>query len=748
MPDFSITDSRDNPVDISTVSWTSASSLFNYAKSELFHLTVAPEFVELKDKLLTQAAPKPTSFRLSLQHEFQLGNTTPEINLTPGAKVEVLVNATAGSNLFDDDSFHVPAKVPADTGYVGMSLQGSLDLGVCGSSGDLTFGIDRNAAITIEFVKAFPTAQNQPSLWTATAAMISDFVIPANVSDLRRLNPNDVCSVSGAGSLKISGSVSVSLPVNPLASVNLPLGVGTLEIKDGLMAGLCASFTISGSYQIRLERLGTGAVRLSYIRQAGTAMQTDLTASAGVSADLGTTDLLAKLLGTIGTGKVDSNVLARLTSDEVDTFNAAIKKGLDHSLQASIDYGLSASTDNKTAFQYEIQPGLLDTASTEAVNRALKGDLGLLTALEERAQSDGTIAAGVKLLNSVFSTAKSKGFSVKVNLLGIVNLISCSNLIGKCEFLFEPASGDLTIKETAESDRISAISDPYNRQAALRKALFDSVLATTTYVVSKTVTMPALSCQTVHFAANQNTSVQTIADYTNWFVRLNLLKPEEQSAILSHVAAGGFSTCIMRAPLDDAACEALFFDGHGNPRTRSEYLEIGRQALRALLNPAGSDMNRLRCQLLDDAAKWSKALQIGPDPGLRELIPLKSSDPEFTILLGDVTGDVYDIAWWADAIVNAGQSLLAMRAFLSGRDPASLASDPAFATQRNALQQLMLKVVSSSKVRFDEPWGMVCLYWAAGSRSSSGKLTSRTLTLERESPVGATVAAGKSAQGS
>lgn len=744
MPDFSITDSLGNPLDISEVNWSSTSSLFNYAKSELLHLTVAPDFVQRKDQPLTQAAPKPTTFQLSLQHEFQLGNTTPEINLTPGAKVEVFVNATAGTDLFDDDSFPVPAKVPAGTGYAGMSCEGSLDLGVCGTSGDLTFGIDSNAAIRIEFLKAFPTGQNQPTLWNATAAMISNFVIPANVADLRRLGSNDVCCVSGSGSLKISGSVNVSMPVNPLASVNLPLGVGTLEIKDGVMAGLCVSYTLSGSYQIRLERLSAGSVRLSYIREAGTAMKTDLTASAGVSADLGTTDLLAKLLGTIATGKVDPKVLSDLTPDEVKTFTAAIKTGIDHNLRASIDYGLSASTDNQIAFQYEIQPDLLDAASTNAVNRALKGDLELLTALEERAQSDGSIAAGVKLLNSVFSTAKSRGFSMKVNLLGIVNLISCSNLIGKCEFLLEPASGDLTIKETAESDRISAITDPYQRQAALCKALFDSVLATTTYVVSKAVTMPALSCQTVHFAANQNTSSQTIADYINWFVLLNLLKAQDRPAILSKVAGGGFSTCVVRAPLDDAACEALFFDGHGDPRARSEYLEIGRQALRALLSASGSDVDRLRYQLLDDATKWPKALQIGPNPGLRDLLSLSSSDPEFPLVLGAVTGDVYDIAWWADAMVNAGQALLAMRAFLSGRDPASLANDPAFKSRRDGLQKLMLKAVSASRMRFDEPWGMVCLYWAGGSRSSSGKLTSRTLTLERKSPMEAAVTAGTS----
>ena len=70
-----------------------------------------------------------------------------------------------------------------------------------GSSGDLTFGVDKSGSLTFEFVKAFQTGTNEPTLWDATAAVLSDFVIPASIDDLKRLNANDVCCVSGVGSL-------------------------------------------------------------------------------------------------------------------------------------------------------------------------------------------------------------------------------------------------------------------------------------------------------------------------------------------------------------------------------------------------------------------------------------------------------------------------------------------------------------------------------------------------------------------
>jgi hypothetical protein len=735
MSNFSLTDSLGNPVDISTVNWTSASSLCGNLKSESLHLVVAPDFIARKDEVLTQAAPQPASFNLSVGHEFQLGNTTSEVNVTPHAAAMVCVNATPGSNLFDGDSFHLPANVPAVTGYVGLSITGSLDLGVSGTSGDLTFGIDQNTSITFEYLKAFPTDQNQPTLGAATAAMFSGFVIPASIADLSRMGVNDVCSVSGSGCLTVSGGVTVAFPVNPLASVNLPLGMGTLAVQDGVMAGLSASLALTGSYQIRLEKVAAGSIRLSYLRDRDAKFETDLTASAGISVEQGTTDLLAKFLGTFEKGAVDPNLLAGLQPHEITTFSAALKSGIDHSLQASLDLALSKEDENQASFQYEIRLELLNAQSSQALARALKGDLSLLTALEEAAQADGTIAPGIKLLNSVFSTARTNGASLKINLLGIVNLISMSQLVSNCEFLYEPASGDLTIKETAESDKISAITDPAKRQDALRKALFYSVLATTTYVVGKAVTMPALNCQAVHFAVTQNTTKPTIADYTNWFAALNLITLDERAQIVSSFRGDGLSTCTLRVQFDNALCEALFFDGQGNLRSRPEYLEIGRQALKALLDPNSDDISRRRYQFLDNDATWAQAVKIGPSPELATLLPMQSMDPQFNIVLNVVSGDLYDIVWWANGMVKAGQALQQMRAYLAGRDPSSLASDPAFADHRNGLQKTMLGVVGNSKLRFQEPWGMVCLFQAAGSRGSSGKLTAGLLVIDKGAAV-------------
>jgi hypothetical protein len=42
-----------------------------------------------------------------------------------------------------------------------------------------------------------------------------------------------------------------------------------------------------------------------------------------------------------------------------------------------------------------------------------------------------------------------------------------------------------------------------------------------------------------------------------------------------------------------------------------------------------------------------------------------------------------------------------------------------FKRKRNAFQKAMANAVKASTVRFDEPWGMVCLFWAGGSPNTA-----------------------------
>ncbi len=728
MPDIAITDQLDKPVESIKIDLSHPSSLVKYLKTELLHLAVLPDFLALKDSILSQAATKPIQFQANASHGFQLGNTQPKIEVTPTAQATIRVNASPGTNLFDGDPFHAPAKVPDHSGYVSVGFQGSLDLTLSGSDGDFTFGFDKSSTVKLEYLKAFLLGAGEPTLGNALGQTLSSYVIPSDLSDLVALNSNDIAAVSGQGSLKVSGGVSVTASPNPLASVDLPLGAGTVAVQAGATAGLSATFTLSGSYQMRVCRKDADTIELSFLRESATALKAEFSADGGITAKLGDTDLVAAILGAISTDPVgDKKLLADLSPAEIKTLSAAIKGGLDSSLQASLDAVLSASTDDRAAFQYEIQPARLSPEATSAVNAALDGDLSLLTSWEENMQDGGMLAPGVRMLNSVLTETRKHGITLKINLLGILNFLTVSELIRNSETVTDAVTGDVTIKETVTGNSIAAVVEPMARNEALRKAMFDSVLATTSYRAGKAVALPDLTCEQMHFALNQNTNQQIMGGYLRWFAALNLLARQDKTAILSQFTDGGPSTCVLRTSFGDSDCASMFFDEHGNLRLEAYYLEIGRRAMRALLDPEHQPIDRLRYPIVDDAL-WPKALEIGANQNLGPLVGLSTADDQVMYLIGDVKV----ITDWAKAMADAGALVQDVRSFVGDSDATTLSQNSEFTKKCDSLQKKLSAMVKASTTRFDEPWGMVCLFWASGSpQTAYGKTAAQKLTVER-----------------
>jgi hypothetical protein len=727
MSDIQVTDQLDRPIETAKIDLRHPSSLVKYLKTEL-HLAVLPDFLARKDIVLSQGAPKPIQFQAKAQHTLHLGNTKPEINVTPTALATIRVNSSPGTNLFFADPFHAPALVPDHTGYVSVGFEGSLDLGVSGSVGDLTFGFNRTGDVSLEYLKAFPLGVGEPTLGAALGQTLSCYVIPSELSDLEALGINDIATVSGQGTLKISGGVEVTALPNPLASADLPLGAGTIAVKAGATAGLSASFTISGSYQVRSRRKDADTIEVSFFREHGTELQADFSASAGVSATLEDTDLIESILGAISTDPTgDKKLLADLRPAEIETLSAAIKGGLNHSLRASLEAVLSAITDDTAAFQYEIQPARLSKEASAAVHQALDGDLSLLTVMEDGMRDGGILAPGVKMRSSVLTETRKRGVTLKINLLGILNYLTVSELIRNSETLTDAVTGDLTIKETVTGNSITAVVEPLARDEALRKAIFDSVLATTSYRAGKAVALPEFSCEQVHFALHHNPNRQMMGDYLNWFITLDLLTGQEREAILTKFPGGGPSTCVLRTSFGDADCDSMFFDESRNVRAKPYYLEIGRRALRALLDPEHQPIDRLRYQIVDDTL-WPSALGIGANVNLGPLVGLSTADARVEYLVGDVLV----ITEWAGAMVQAGALVHEVRAFVGNSDATTLFHNHEFTKKREALQKKLAAMIRASKTRFDEPWGMLCLFWAGGSpRTAYAKMAVPKLMVER-----------------
>src|ERR1035441_7085730 len=151
MPEISITDDLGKPVETVKIDPSQPSSLVNYARSQVLHLIVAPDFVALEGKALAEAAPKPIQFQATLGNGFQMGTTAPKITLTP----------------------KVQAVLRADASHAGLELTGSFDAGAAGSAGDLRFCLDAASSVDIGFDKAFSGTAAGPTLGGAGGRLLS-----------------------------------------------------------------------------------------------------------------------------------------------------------------------------------------------------------------------------------------------------------------------------------------------------------------------------------------------------------------------------------------------------------------------------------------------------------------------------------------------------------------------------------------------------------------------------------------------
>ncbi len=720
MADFEISDNVGNSVDGVPNQVNSVGSLKKYLVAEPLHLLVIPDLAKVsKDKLSEATQGRPIQFQLDVQHGFDFGSSSRKIAFTPESKVTLGIDTGFGHDLFSDGSFAEPCTIPDKTGYVSLSLCGSLEVdGSAPAATDLTLGFKTHSSVTLQYYRGFPLGNGEPAVGAALGETAGHFVVPASVPDLLLLHVNDVATVSGTGSITVCGDFKFSLVTNPLASIDLPLGAGTIAVKDGVVEDLRASFQLEAAYQTRAHKLDQNTVELLFVPEKSTTFQFDTSLSAGVSAEISGTELIAELLGAIDAASTPGAavlVKAGLTPEETETLCKGVKAGIDRSLAASVKDSLKALVSNESAFIYRIQLDRLTPDSTAAIEAALHADLSPLNRLEANKQSDGTIAPGVRVLKSVLSKLHDSSCTINLNLLGILNFTSLAEFIKKSEVVTDSVTGDVTLKETLTGNRISGILEPFKRDEALRKALFDSVVATLVHSASGKTNLD-FSISGLHFAFNQNTNQQNLRDYLGWFSAFGLLLPSEHDAELQLLPAKGLSTCLLRVNFEPSRTSSLFLTTDGTPHSEADYIEIGRRALIALLDPDNKRVDGYRKAVLEDAVLLANVMQAGGISDLHSLLlPPANVDPFIT----DIYFDGKVIAWWSSSMANVARSLQTFKTSGSKFDD---------------LSKAVSKMVSHSPARFDQPWGLLSLCLLAAS-DRFGKIVTGNLTFERSAAL-------------
>ena len=248
-----------------------------------------------------------------------------------------------------------------------------------------------------------------------------------------------------------------------------------------------AGFSLSGEYQVRIERLVAGRIfHLGVYRQK--ASETTLTASAsgGLSAGLGQNDMFGAILKVISKDPTtDQKVLAGLPPARIAEIQKVVKQSVDRTLNLGVSAEIGLGSEKEAMFLYEIDLGTIGNEGRVLVHAALDGDLGPLVS------TDKATPKGIKVLKTLISSAQTLRHSLKVNLFGIYNFARVSELMLKGATAWDSTTGQLVLTDTATASLIGMDTVNFGVDSKkLRHLLSEQFLISAAYTASKVVQGP------------------------------------------------------------------------------------------------------------------------------------------------------------------------------------------------------------------------------------------------------------------
>jgi hypothetical protein len=680
---------------------------------------IEKDLASLRDVPLAAFPLKSAQVGLSFKEPTTILPTSPQF--AGSAAISGSLRVTATGKLFDPDPFASPIEIPSGHAYLGLGIQASIAPGLNVPSGEVVYGFTVGTTVSLTHYKSFQTTSATPTFATALEASLQNFVIPLSVDDMASLGVGDVVTVEGRCTLKLCGTINLLTSVNPLATLSTPALPG-IAVKAGAAIDITATVTVEGDFQVRVQKIADATVRLGFYRKRGADFTVQATPSIGITAGTTNVDFISAVLGAVTPSPfptADQFEQAGLTKEKQEVVVGALKTAVQRQLELAVQTELQLLASDESAFLYEIHLQDLGPEGKAALEDALHLNLATLQA------PPGTLPRGIFEIQNLLTSTRKRGHTLSINILGIYNYASINDLLLKGTILTDAASGAVIITDEANANRVSGAINFLADSDKLRKVLAQSFLITAAYRCSGLIAHgPALKASYWHFASHAKTDRQTMGAYLDALVALGLISEADKEARLSNLSDFGSSTCYIGTDYDDTLCQGLYLRADGQARGIDEFEQIGRQALRELLDADADDGYRLRG--LESDAVWQQVKNTGGTlTNLAQVFP--DLDPDSQI--PNIAGDYRLIEWWADTMSKLADTLSSSRRFFA-QDPPPATNSPAFKKAQDDLWHRMADVASKTQDRFGDPWGLLAMDLASAQRSqASARIVSAQLTL-------------------
>jgi hypothetical protein len=677
-------------------------ALSKYCKTLPSFKVLKTDLAKIGNEDLTN--PLITAIQSGLTFSDPINIGLPSVELKVGATgsgtLSIFVPSEDEDLLFDPDDFGDNIKVGANERYVSLALSAGLTASASDTQGDLKFGFDGKSNVTLSYYERFTPGTTVIAGVTGT---IARFSIPGDLDDIKAMPEGSITTVESTGDLKFSGTVNLLALANPLATVSVPVA-GDIKISGGSSIAVGADYEFSGGYQLRVLRLAGNIFRLGYYRMRASEFEFTANANESLTAKLGDNDLIAKLMQAISSDPAaDLKQLkaAGLSADQAKSIKAAVKSAVNRTLEIGVGVALSVTKEGDAMFLYEVDLDAVKPESLPMLHSALEGDLSALVS------ADSDLPAGIELVKTLVSKSTTLQHSLKVNLLGIYNVLEVSKLVAEGSTAWDATTGEIVLTDKLSEDRIEVITSTLQVKDSdkVRQLLAEHFLVTASYrAVSKILGGPDVSGVQTYFHLEQNPNASRMRDYLLLSVALGLQPEAAATGAVSAIDDYGKTTVYAEARYNNAAFRSLFFNGNAllDPDI---YASAGREAIKTLVAPGDSDDFRLK--LATNDALFQKLQEIGnTQSGEFANACVGAGVPRDMVQFVGV--DYINIVWFQSAMQNAGKQLFAIDQYLQGNtsvDP----NDPDFLGLKKKLSASLATVVQRATADFGGPWGFVTM---------------------------------------
>jgi hypothetical protein len=668
-----------------------------------------PSFSVLKTDLsqianedLTNPTITKVQSGVSFSDPIDMGQPSVELKVgtTGSGNLSIFVPSKDGAPLFDPDVFGDNIKVGANQRYVSFALSAGLTGSASDTKGDLKFGFDGKSNVTLSYYERFTAGTTVVAAVTGT---ISRFTIPGDLDDIKGMPEGSIATVESSGDLKFSGSVNLLALTNPLATVSVPVA-GAVKIAGGLTIAVGADYEFSGDYQVRVQRLAENVFHLGYYRKRDSEFDFTVSANASITAKLGDNDLIASLMKAISSDPAaDLKQLeaSGMSADQAKAIQTAVKSAINRTLEIGASVELSVTEESDAMFLYEVDLDAVQQGDLPILHSALEGDLTGLV------DSDPTPPAGIKVLKTLISRSTTFQHSLKVNLLGIYNVLEVSKLVTQGSTAWDATTGELVLTDNISEDRIEVIAS--NLQAKnsdkFQQLLAEHFLITASYrAVANIVSGPDVSGLQSYFHLEQNPSKTRMRDYLSLSVGLALQTNPVAMAELGAIDDYGATTVYAEAAYTNAAFRSLFFSDNAllDPAL---YASAGREAIKSLVAVGDSDDFRLK--LASNDALFLQLQGIGNVQSTDFANACVSAGvPQSMVPV--VGTDYLNIVWFQSAMQQAGKQLLVIDQYVQS-NPSVDPNNHDFVALKHKLTESLKTVVQQATADFGGPWGFATM---------------------------------------